>query len=127
MPELQIDLCGHSTTIACAVEDEPRLRQLIALVGERADAARGIVGDNDRWRQLLFTAIFLADELDSAGSALAAAGPASAPATLSSADNAQDLAADADRIMALTQRIGAALDRIDQYAASGLEPPRANA
>ncbi len=127
MPELQIDLCGHSTTIACAVEDEPRLRQLIALVGERAEAARGIVGENDRWRQLLFTAIFLADELDSLGAATTAAGLVSAPATSAAASDAQASAADADRIMAFTQRIGSALDRIDQYAASGLEPPRANA
>jgi cell division protein ZapA (FtsZ GTPase activity inhibitor) len=110
MPEIDVDLCGHRTTIACAPDDEPRLRQLIGQIAERADAARSIVGDNDRWRQLLFAAIFLADELDSGGTSAANYVPES--------ENGNSAM--------LVARIGAALDRID-LAVSGVETARANA
>jgi cell division protein ZapA len=99
MAEIDVDICGQKTTIACAPEDEARLRQLIALVDERAVAAKSIVGDNDRWRQLLFAAIFLADELDTGG----------AVATPSAEDDAS-----AARVAALADRIAQSLDRIDQ-------------
>jgi cell division protein ZapA (FtsZ GTPase activity inhibitor) len=108
MPEIEVDLCGHHTTVACGAEDEARLRHLITQVGARADAARSIVGDNDRWRQLLFAAIFLADELDSATPAAA------------TDEN------DAARSRELIRRIGAALDRIET-AVAGVEPQQANA
>ena len=108
MTELSVTLCGQTTTIACAPEDEPRLRHLLGIIQERTDNARAIVGDNDRWRQMLFAAIFLADELDGGESqaTTASTGPEPAP----------DAAA-ASRIAALASRINAALDRIE--AATG--------
>jgi cell division protein ZapA len=109
MPELTVMVCGQSTTIACAPEDEARLSYLIDLVGQRADGARSIVGDNDRWRQLLFAAIFLADELDSGDT-----GGTSSPASGAIADEQ----AVAERLSAVAARIGAALDRIEAAANS---------
>ncbi len=109
MPELSVTICGQATTIACAPEDEVRLAYLIDLVGQRAEGARAIVGDNDRWRQLLFAAIFLADELDSGET------------TFSGSNNAAsvpDEAALATRLSAIAERIGTALDKLE-VAANG--------
>jgi cell division protein ZapA len=100
MPEIEVDLCGQRTTIACAPDDEVRLRQLLSIIGERAEAAKSIVGDNDRWRQLLFAAIFLADELDNA-----------APATATPESDVHS--------RTLIARIGSALERMESTVAGG--------
>jgi cell division protein ZapA len=107
MPELSVSVCGHATTIACAPEDEARLTHLLGIVHERAENARAIVGDHDRWRQLLFAAIFLADEMDSDESS-------SKPATNEGQET--DEAALAARLSAVATRIGLALDRIEATA-----------
>jgi cell division protein ZapA (FtsZ GTPase activity inhibitor) len=113
MPEINVELCGHKTTIACAAEDEERLRYLIGLIGSRAETARTIVGDNDRWRQLLFAAIFLADELDGT-----ATDPVAGPTANSDSGNTASLQN--------VRRIAAALDRIES-AVTGVEKKPANA
>jgi cell division protein ZapA len=118
MPELQVTLCGQSTAIACSEEDEPRLRQLIQIVESRAENARAIVGDNDRWRQLMFAAIFLADELDSS-----AGGGGGVTALASETMDAGD----AERVNALASRIATSLNRIETALDGALEQPRANA
>lgn len=108
MTELTVTLCGQTTTIACAPEDEERLNQLIAMISERAENARAIVGENDRWRQMLFTAIFLADELD---------GGETAPSAGAMHPHSQEDAVLATRLMAVAKRISAALDRIETATA----------
>lgn len=110
MTELSVTLCGQTTTIACAPEDEDRLLHLLALISERAEHARAIVGDQDRWRQMLFTAIFLADELDGSN-----AGDSSAIAPAHA--NAHDDSAVAERISAVTDRLSLALERLEKRLA----------
>ena len=109
MAELSVTLCGQTTTIACAPEDEARLNHLIGMISQRAENARAIVGDHDRWRQMLFTAIFLADELDGGeGSGASTARPAAA--------GTGDEAAIAGRLAALAERMHAALDGLETAA-----------
>jgi cell division protein ZapA (FtsZ GTPase activity inhibitor) len=115
VPELNLTVCGQTTSIACSEEDEARLLFLVEQVQARAEAARAIVGDNDRWRQLLFAAIFLADELD-----------ASSPTTAANA-GVQTGIASADRLLLLARQIGASLDRIEANLKPPLEPSQANA
>lgn len=104
MPDVRVELCGISTTIACADGDEPQLEQLVAMLTERVGHARAIVGSSDHWRQLLFAAIFLADELRSLQS--------------QQAEVDGQTRQDAARITALAHRIAAGAVRLEQLVAS---------
>ncbi len=113
MAEVTIDLCGYATTVACADGEEAQLQRLVAIAQDRADKAAGIVGQ-DRLRQLIFAAIFLADEVSSK----AASGRAApARARESAAPEDSSVGAIADRLSAATARIDALTQRIDALLA----------
>lgn len=78
MANVKLQIGGREYDISCADGDEPHLERLAAVVHDKVDQARHVVGDVNESRQLLFAAIFLADELLSAQSkALAASTPSS--------------------------------------------------
>ena len=105
MAELGVTLCGRTVTISCADGEEGRLQALIAMIERRAEDARSIVGD-DSWRQLLFAALFLADELDAKPGESQPAAPR---------DDDRHFSDIADRV----ERLAA---RLEAIAGAGLEP-----
>lgn len=71
MAQVQIEVGGRSYQVGCRDGEETRLKDLGRLVdGKAADVIRAI-GTGDEARQLLMTALLLADELDEARSLVA--------------------------------------------------------
>ncbi len=63
MGDVRLHVAGRTYDVSCADGDEAHLESLAAIVDEKAHQARMVVGDINEARQLLFAAIFLADEL----------------------------------------------------------------
>ncbi len=114
MAEIDIELCGQSTTIACAPEDAARVRHLVQVIDAYVEQARTIVGDSDRWRQLLFAAIFMAEQIESNNE------PSSDARPSSGTSDAFDR-----RVATLANRFSALVDRLESLDA--LEPQVRNA
>jgi cell division protein ZapA len=75
MSNVSLLIGGRSYTVATSPGDEDRIKSLGALIDDRVQALGAIAGQSEA-RQLLFAALFLADELEQARTA---ATPASAP------------------------------------------------
>jgi cell division protein ZapA len=73
MAQIHVEIGGRSYEVACKDGEEDRLRMLGRLVDARAADAIRAVGRGNEARELLLTALLLADELDEARSAQAAA------------------------------------------------------
>lgn len=69
MGDVRLMVAGRAYDVACADGDEPHLQKLAEIVDEKAQQARLVVGDVNEIRQLLFAAIFMADELQNAKAA----------------------------------------------------------
>lgn len=69
MADVRLAVAGRVYDVSCADGDEPHLQKLAEIVDEKAQQARLVVGDVNEIRQLLFAAIFMADELQNAQSA----------------------------------------------------------
>lgn len=72
MAEVQIEVGGRRYQVACRDGGEERLRELGRLVDARAADVIRAIGKGNEPRELLMTALLLADELDEARSAVAA-------------------------------------------------------
>jgi cell division protein ZapA len=66
MAQVQIDVGGRSYQVSCRDGEEQRLTQLGRLVDAHAADVIRAIGTGDEARQLLMTALLLADELDEA-------------------------------------------------------------
>ena len=64
MAEVTIEVGGRRYDVTCRDGEESQLRQLAALVDEKAVKARAAVGGVNEARQLLMAALLLADELN---------------------------------------------------------------
>ena len=65
MSDVRLKVGGRYYTVACADGEEERLRELATKVDEKI-AALGTAASGNEGKNLLFAAIFLADELDEA-------------------------------------------------------------
>ena len=65
MSDVRLKVGGRYYTVACADGEEDRLRGLAAQVDEKI-ASLGSAASTNEGRNLLFAAVFLADELDEA-------------------------------------------------------------
>lgn len=101
MANVKLQIGGREYDVSCAEGDEPHLEKLAAIVHDKVEQARHVVGDVNETRQLLFAAIFMADELLSATPA--ASSNAQEPLNSSLVPYIEQLAAQIDRI---TQKIG---------------------
>lgn len=98
MADVTLSIGGRSYTVSCRDGEEPRLREIGALVDAKAKSAREALGDGlGEARQLLYAALLLADELED----MQANGGAPDPAKL------EDLAG---RLEALSLRLAPAAD-----------------
>lgn len=71
MGNVRLMVSGRAYDISCADGDEPHLEHLASIVDDKAQQARAALGDVNEARQLLFAAIFLADELQNAQAKIA--------------------------------------------------------
>jgi cell division protein ZapA len=102
MAQLELEVGGRRYEMACRDGEEDRLRMLARLVdGRHADVARSI-GRGNEGRELLMTALLLADELDESRSAASAQ-------RMDEARRATAMERCAERLEALAERLG--LDR----------------
>lgn len=61
MAEVEVHVAGRNYRIACRDGEEPKLRDVAALVDSRAQSAVAALGPMGEARQLLFAALMLAD------------------------------------------------------------------
>ena len=66
MAQVQIEVGGRHYRVGCRDGEEARLQELGRLVDARASDVIRAIGTGDEGRQLLMTALLLADELDEA-------------------------------------------------------------
>ena len=71
MAQVQIEVGGRRYQVGCRDGEEQRLEALGRLVDERAADVIRAIGKGEESRQLLMTALLLADELDEARSIVA--------------------------------------------------------
>jgi cell division protein ZapA len=65
MAEVELRIGGHSYQLSCADGEEAALARLGAIVDQQVSAARQSIGSLTETRQLLFAALFLADQVES--------------------------------------------------------------
>lgn len=81
MASVEVVIGGRRHELACRDGEEAHLRTVAAIVDAKATAAARSMGGMSEARQLLFTALMLADELNDAREAMArAAAPPPDPA-----------------------------------------------
>jgi cell division protein ZapA len=80
--DVEIKVGGRRYPMYCRDGDEAHLARLAGLVDGKAEQARGASGNLSEINQLLFAAIFLADELDE----LKRRGPAAKPSAAAETD-----------------------------------------
>lgn len=106
MADVRLSIASREYIVTCKDGEEPRLQTLGAMVDEMAREAGGPSGRLNESRQLLFSALLLADKLHdskngNSSPAMAAADP-TAPAI---DDAAQTLEKLAERLEALADRL----------------------
>lgn len=79
MADVELRIGGHSYQLSCADGEEAALMRLGMIVDEQVSAARQSIGSLTETRQLLFAALFLADQLESDAARGAAPSPTSSP------------------------------------------------
>jgi len=81
MATIDVEIAGRRYPVSCRDGEEDHLRSLALIVNNRAHDAAAALGALSETRQLLFTSLLLADDLnDRAGGAPAAAAEAAAAA-----------------------------------------------
>lgn len=73
MAQVKLDVGGRQYEVACRDGEEERLRMLARLVDNRASDVVRAIGRGNEARELLMTALLLADELDEARGTAASA------------------------------------------------------
>ena len=111
MANIDVEIAGRKYSVACRDGEEAHLRSVAALVDKRARDAAEALGSLTETRQLLFTTLLLADDIQDMQSG--GKGPA-APAPLDEG-LVTALESLADRVEALARRL---------EAPTALEEPR---
>ncbi|MCF8708313.1 cell division protein ZapA [Rhizorhapis sp. SPR117] len=106
MADISLNVGGRQYDITCRDGDEPRLEQLAEMIDAKVQDARHSIPGINEVRQLLFAALFLADELNDIKAAEETSErPVSAPATDPRlADALESLA---NRVESLASRLAA--------------------
>ena len=105
MATIDVEIAGRRYPVSCRDGEEDHLRNLAAIVDNRAQDAAAALGSLSEARQLLFTSLLLADDLNDrsgAAPAVAAQSAAQAPADPALADALERLAA---QVEALAERL----------------------
>ena len=104
MAEVDLSIGGRNYVITCRDGDESRLQQLAALVDAKTQDARRATPGLTEVRQLLFSALFLADELNDIKAGVIPAEPQVQEIDPRLADALEGLA---DRMESLVSRLAA--------------------
>lgn len=111
MAEVEIMIGGYRYKLSCGDGEEAALIALGEKVEEQVQAARGMTGGLTESRQLLFAALFLADQLQTAQATAAGASPNN------DGTQAVDEAAIAARIDGLTSHIASLTTKLASLTA----------
>ena len=111
MANIEVEVAGRKYSVACRDGEEAHLRSVAALADKRSRDAAAALGSLTETRQLLFTALLLADDVQDMQAG--GKGPASPPAVDEQLMAA--LESLADRVEALARRL---------EAPAALEEPR---
>jgi len=103
MANIEVDIAGRKYSVACRDGEEAHLRSVAALVDKRARDAADALGSLTETRQLLFTTLLLADDIQDMQSG--GKGPTPPPAVDEGLATA--LESLADRVEALAHRLEA--------------------
>ena len=106
MASVDIEIAGRRYLIACRAGEEAKLREVGAIVDQKARDAAGALGNLSEARQLLFASLLLADELKEKRQGSAAASPPE-----------PDLAL-AEALERLAERVESLADRLESSAAN---------
>ncbi|HYJ28748.1 MAG TPA: cell division protein ZapA [Allosphingosinicella sp.] len=104
MAQIEVEVASRRYTVACRDGEEEHLRALAALVDKRAQDAAAALGSLSESRQLLFTSLLLADDLNDRD------GGAPAQAVAQNGAVADALERLAERVESLAQRLEAGAD-----------------
>jgi cell division protein ZapA len=111
MATIDVEVAGRRYSVSCRDGEEDHLRSLAAIVDHRAHDATAALGALSEARQLLFTSLLLADDLNDRDD-----GAPAAAARMAAAAAADPRVADAlDR---LAQRVEALADRLEDGGAN---------
>ena len=109
MADVNLRIGGHNYSLSCADGEEGAVQRLAAIVDQSVASARDMTGGLTETRQLLFAAILLADQLETAqakGAALVT--------TPEAADASAERDAMVAQIDAVTARITHAAQRLKE-------------
>jgi cell division protein ZapA len=114
MAEVELSIGGHLYALTCADGEEASLLRLGRVVDDQVMTARGAIGNLTESRQLLFAALFLADQLETLSNeqplpSVEATDPLERTAAAADQAAAMPIAAQAERIERLNQRLEANL------------------
>lgn len=108
MPSVDLEIADRRYSIACRSGEEDHLRAIAAVVDRRARDAAAALGNLSESRQLLFTALLLADDLKE----LRSAGAAPPTDRADRADQADPvLAASLERLAERVERLAESLEQ----------------
>jgi len=94
MANVEVEIATRTYSVACRDGEEAHLHALAAIVDRKAQDAAAALGSLSEIRQLLFSSLLLADELQEArGGAAPPDGPAAPPPDPALADALERLAA----------------------------------
>lgn len=99
MADIELSVGGRIYALSCRDGEEEHLRKLGRVVSAKADAAKAVAPGLTEVRQLLFAALFLADELNDSGHSTAQ------PAVLADESTIRIIEALADRMESLAERL----------------------
>jgi cell division protein ZapA len=103
MATIDVEIAGRRYPVSCRDGEEEHLRSLALIVNNRAQDAAAALGSLSEARQLLFTSLLLADDLnDRSGGTPAVAAQAAATPDPALADALERLAA---QVEALAERL----------------------
>ena len=103
MANIDVEIAGRKYSVSCRDGEEAHLRSVAALADKRASDAASALGSLTETRQLLFTALLLADDVQD----MQAGGKGPAPPPPVDEQLAEALESLADRVEALARRLEA--------------------
>ena len=111
MAQVDVEIAGRRYSVGCRDGEEPHLRDVAALVDQRARDAAGALGNLSEAKLLLFTALMLADDLHELRSSSVTAASASPQPDAALATKLNEIA---ERLERLAGSMGA--DPLEQAA-----------
>ena len=116
MAQIEVMIAARRYTVACRDGEEEHLRALAAIVDQRAQDAAHALGSLTESKQLMFTALLLADDLNERQSNAGGAAAPPAPVEAAEVQAAPQDPRVADALERLAERVEALAQRLEDGA-----------